>query len=261
MRVDDIRCYLALRGQVSNAWTTTRFRRRSRHEGRELAVQLRDGPPIYLRSGTQDYGVFREIFVSDVYRLAGVRGWDCIVDLGGNVGLFAAYAAHVARRVIVYEPFPDHVRQLGRNCAGRPSVEIVARAVAGRPGTLRLYRPRARKYTAVHSAFPTGELISEEFDEVEAVTLDQVFERHAIGRCDLLKIDVEGQEYDILHNTSDATLARIARIHGEYHDVQPDDPRTRIEHFTAFLAGKGYEVELAPDPRTPNYGMFFAVRG
>src|SRR5262245_22680343 len=152
MRVDDIRCYLALRGQVANAWKTARFRHASRHAGNDLTVTLRDGRPIRLRGGTQDFKVFREIFVADGYRLAGLGGWNCVLDLGGNVGLFTAFAAQLAQRVIAYEPFPENARQLRSNCEGRPNVEIVERAVAGRPGTLRLYRPKSPKLTAVHSA-------------------------------------------------------------------------------------------------------------
>ena len=261
MQLEDLRAYFALRKQVDKPWGTARFRRRSRHAGNELVVKLRDGLPLHLRGGTQDYKGFREIFVADDYRLAGTQGWECIVDLGGNVGLFAAFASQIARRVIAYEPFPENVRQLRRNCAGRAGVEIVERAVAGTPGTVRLYRPKSHKHTAVHSTYrEMANLLSDEFDDVEAITLDQLFGKHAIERCDLLKIDVEGQEYEILHATSEATLARIERIHGEYHDVLPDDPRTRIENFSAFLADKGYVVTLDPHPFTPNYGMFFAAR-
>ena len=261
MRLDDVRCYLMLRSKVGNAWQTTRFRRRSRHPGRQLEVKLRDGHPIYLRSGTQDYKVFREIFVADDYRVARCGGWECVVDLGANVGLFAALASQLSRRVIAYEPFPENARQLRVNCAGRAGVELVERAVAGRPGTLRLFRPRQAKHTAVNSAFQaSSDFVSEEFDEVAAVTLDQLFATHAIERCDLLKIDVEGQEYDILHHASDDTFARIQRIHGEYHDVLPEDPRTRIENFAAFLRGKGFVVTFTAMPDSSNLGLFFADR-
>ncbi len=98
------------------------------------------------------------------------------------------------------------------------------------------------------------------YDEVPARSLDEVFARNAIEACDLLKIDVEGSEYAILHGASDATLARVARIHGEYHDVAPEDPRTRIDAFADFLRSRGYAVEVVPHPRKPNLGLFFAAR-
>ena len=260
MRLDDVRCYLTLRPKVGNAWQTTRFRRRSRHPGRQLEVKLRDGQPIYLRSGTQDYKVFREIFVADDYRVKDCGGWECIVDLGANVGLFTALGSQLSRRVVAYEPNPDNARHLRVNCEGRPGVEIVEGAVAGQSGTLRLFRPRQAKHTAVNSAFhASSEFVSDEYDDVPAITLDELFAKHAIGRCDLLKIDVEGAEYDILYNASDATLARIVRIHGEYHDVMPEDRRTRIENFEEFLRGKGYAVSSVPF-EGPNFGLFYADR-
>ena len=65
---------------------------------------------------------------------------------------------------------------------------------------------------------------------------------------------------DALAGASDATLARVARIHGEYHDVAPEDPRTRIDAFANFLRARGCAVEVVPHPRKPNLGLFFAAR-
>ena len=41
---------------------------------------------------------------------------------------------------------------------------------------------------------------------VEAVTLEEVFDRHAVDRCDFLKIDCEGAEFDLLR----ACLAELS---------------------------------------------------
>ena len=64
----------------------------------------------------------------------------------------------------------------------------------------------------------------------------------------------------ILHAAGEATLARIARIHGEYHDVAPADPRTRIDAFSALLRERGYQIGARPRRRKPNLGLFFATR-
>ena len=103
-------------------------------------------------------------------------------------------------------------------------------------------------------------LLSEQYDEVPARTLDDLFERHEIDACDLMKIDVEGAEYDILHAASDDTLARIRRIHGEYHNVNPENPETRIDHFASFLRSKQFDLDVLPHQRRDNHGLFFAVR-
>lgn len=259
MRVEDFRNYVELRSFANNPWEIVRFR--TRKGGSEvLTVRLRDGRSFEIRGGTQDFHIFHRIFLRDEYRLRRAEArWDCVVDLGGNVGLFALRASQVANRVISYEPFPGNVEQFRRNTRAWPEVELVPEAVADKSGTLRLYRPQGDGLSGLHSAYRDAPNLSDAFDDVPAITLDLLFERHQVAECQLLKIDVEGAEYDILYAASDAAFARIRRIYGEYHNVRPEDPSTRIAALSAFLGSKGFEVELAPKQKD-NLGMFYAVR-
>lgn len=262
MRMEDFRDYLRLRRFTLNPWEIVRFRK-NQAKGRELAVRMRRGGPIYVRGGTRDFHIFHRIFLRDEYKLNPVTsgGMECAVDLGANAGFFSCRVSESARRIIAYEPHPGNFAQLERNTASRDNIESVPEAVGGRTETLRLYRPRDEGLTGAPSTFrEMDNLLSEKYDEIPAVTLEDLFVRHEINACDLLKIDVEGKEYDILHEAGDDVLSRIHRIHGEYHNVEPDNPRTRIEHFVAFLRSKGFEVEKAPHRRRDNHGLFFAAR-
>jgi FkbM family methyltransferase len=261
VKLNDLSDYVALRRIVANPWETIRFRKKKSREHCRLVVQMFDGPPLHVRGGTNDFHIFHRIFLRDEYHLDGHAGWECVVDIGGNVGLFAIRAAAIARRVITYEPVSDNFEQLTVNCAGRDGVEAVRAAVAGSPGRLRLYRPVDHSFSGRHSAYrDLAGLMTDDYDEVDAVTLDELLRRHEIAHCDLLKIDCEGAEYEILHGASDDAFARIDRIHAEYHNVSPDDPRTRIADFEAFLQGKGYATTVEPHRRHPNQGMIFASR-
>jgi FkbM family methyltransferase len=260
MKLEDLRDYRTLRRCTANPWEIVRFRKTGR-PGQILEVRFLDEPPLFLRGGASDFHMFHRINLRDEYRLRGHVRWDCVVDLGGNVGLFAARAAQTARRVITYEPVPENYERLLLNCDPRPRVEPVCAAVAARPGPLRIYRPRNATLTGVHSSFTEmGGHMSDAYDDAEAITLDQLFARHEVRKCNLLKLDVEGQEYEILHAASDETLARIDRIHAEYHNVQPEDPSSRIENFEKFLESKDYEPEVVPHRRKPNRGMIYATR-
>ena len=90
-----------------------------------------------------------------------------------------------------------------------------------------------------------------------------VFSAHREGNEERLSdegIEVEGGEYDILYSAADL-LPRVKRIHGEYHDVRADDPRTRIDNFASWLRDQGYsKLRVDEHPRMPNHGMFFASR-
>ncbi|MHC5210836.1 MAG: FkbM family methyltransferase, partial [Planctomycetota bacterium] len=232
MRLSDLSDYVALRRMVSNPWETIRFRTRKSRADRRLVVRMLDGPPLHVRGGANDYHIFHRIFLRDEYRLEGHTGWECVIDIGGSVGLFATRAAAIAKRVITYEPVTGNFEQLQLNCSGRKDIEAVLAAVSGTSGRLRIYRPVAEGFTGRHSAYrDLAGLMTDDYDEVDAITLDELFLRHQVTRCDLLKIDCEGAEYEILHAASDETLEHIDRIHAEYHNVSPDDPRTRIAHF------------------------------
>ncbi len=263
MRLEDLADWWKLRRFTANPGEIVRFRKRQR-DGDELAVRLDDGPPLWLRGARADFHMFHRIFLRDEYRLAGVvpGAWDCVVDLGANVGVFALRAARIARRVVAFEPNPRNFERLARNAAGRPRITALRRAVAGKPGTLRLYRPEAASRSGTYSGFRSpGSGLSDAYDEVPATTLDDAFARHGVETCALLKVDIEGGEYDALYAASDATLARVERIHGEYHDLGPERPDASGEALGAFLARKGFAVELVPHRRKPNHGMFFAARG
>jgi FkbM family methyltransferase len=154
----------------------------------------------------------------DEYGLARIdfhRG-DIVVDVGAHVGVFAIYLAkrHPGITVLAFEPDPVNFSNLLANIAINGVTNVVAHRLAvthdGRPFTLDTppdnsaaaggYYTRADGYAR---------------STADSITLDQIFERNAIGRCKLLKIDCEGAEYEILTNTS--VLDRVEWLSGEFH--------------------------------------------
>jgi len=161
--------------------------------------------------------------------------------------------------LIVFEPDPANLVQLRKNIADERGVTIVPKGVAGAPGHLKLHVESSGGVGGRSTLY--AELGHHDSTvEIEVTTLDRVFDDFAIERCDLLKIDVEGAEYEILGCASRATLDRIDRIVGEYHDVRPEDPSTRIDAFRRFLEDAGYRVDVVPSRRHANLGLFFAQR-
>ena len=255
-----LRLYWKLRRQVANAWEVTR-----QYVTRRGAMQviLRNGAVIALRAAQQDATIFRRIFAQDEYQL---RGWEKhlhgdVVDLGANVGMFACRIAQHAARVICYEPMPENFARLQENTASYRQVTCVRAAVSGSAGSMRIYSPIDTGCSGGFSQYPVADLHQAlAFEDVPATTLAAVFADYAITRCALLKMDVEGGEYDILYATPADVLGRIERIAGEYHNVRPDDPRAQMAALAAHLNQHGFDVELVPKRRLPNHGLFFARR-
>lgn len=259
MRIDDLFDYFKLRTITKNPYEIIRFRK-CRDPQAELKVCFRERPPLFLRGDHADFHTFHRIFLRDEYRLEGlITKPQVVLDLGGNVGLFAVRIAAECTRLIICEPIPDNIERLKKNTAGHENVALIEKAVTSSVGTLNLYLPKSVKASDAFSSFGDNDLLTEECLEVKTTSLEQIFKEQQLEKVDLLKIDIEGSEYEVLHSSTEL-LARIQSIHGEYHDVNPEDPRTRIDHFTKFLDDNGYSVLVEPHLKHPNKGMFFATR-
>lgn len=260
MRLSQFTDYAKFKPVVRNAWQVAGYRGGGR-VGQALPVEFRDGKRLELRGGTQDHSVFREVFGSDVYHVANLAGKTLgdVIDLGGNVGLFSALIAPMAKRVLTFEPMPSNFDRLQKNLAPFQNVTPFNVAVGGEVGTLALYAAEADRATGRFSSQPQPGIHGvTPAVEVPCITLDSVFADNNVTRCALLKIDVEGAEYAVLRGASGATLAAIDDIRGEYHPADDiDDAPATIKRL---LEPHGFTVEIERQENEHNYGMFFARR-
>jgi hypothetical protein len=91
---------------------------------------------------------------------------------------------------------------------------------------------------------------------VRVITLDDVFAQAGVDRCDLLKLDCEGAEYDVLCGAAPATLARISYIAAEWHIRLNDHDPAELE---ALLADNGFQLQRYP-PLDAEGGHLHAYR-
>lgn len=187
-------------------------------DGRECAVPSR-----------KMLDIWREIWQENVYHTHDGLG-RLVVDLGANVGFFTRYALHRgAGHVIAVEPDPFNVEYLRRNTAWcRDRVTIVPHAC--------LYGERVQSFvSAQHSGdwegansyFPVelpSRTLSPQKDErvdVECHTLEEILSlappRLGSQPLRMLKIDVEGSEFNIFAGADESTLARFDYISVECH--------------------------------------------
>lgn len=118
------------------------------------------------------------------YRAA-LKYVDCCrhaVDVGGHVGLWSRVMSMDFDRVTAYEPLAAH-----RECfkLNAPDADLFPYAVGSRPGSVHVHMPVDN--TGHAHVLGSGE-------EARMVRLDDM----DLAPVDLLKIDVEGFEYDVL---------------------------------------------------------------
>jgi FkbM family methyltransferase len=206
--------------------------------------QLRfDAVRVDVRRGSSDEATALRVVGERDYQRPGheIRPTDTVIDIGANIGCFSVVAGMAANRgrVFAFEPDRDNYELAARNAAlnGLSNVVVEHAAVSGTPGTLRLFKGAEFSYhttTTSRRDHPTGG------DEIRAVTLQQIFDRHHIDRCDFLKMNCEGAEYDILYKTPPAYLRRIDRVAIEYH---ANEDKVRVSRaLAAFLVAHGIEI-------------------
>lgn len=171
-------------------------------------------------------------------------GWT-IVDIGAALGDYAVWAAKQTPhgRLIAVEPYPPSVSLLRSNIEKNHvyNVELFAGAIAASSGTTTLKVERGsivQNSTAVNQK--SGQVI-----EVKTASLDDLFAQYEISKCDYLKMDCEGGEYEILFSASAQSLTKIERICMEVHDGMTNYGR---EDMIKFLEKSGYQTRLTINP-------------
>lgn len=165
-----------------------------------------------------------------------------VLDLGASTGVFAAYATSTTARsrVISYEPMPASFDLLTENVGLNGAA---ARVTAERAGVSGDGGDRELIVGAFFPSFmadaPTVAGATETIT-VPSVTLQEIVDRHGLERVDLLKLDIEGAEYEVLYGAAPGVLDRISEIRMEAHDL--DDGRRNVASLKRFLGDTGLAV-------------------
>ena len=178
------------------------------------ALGLTPGAPYRFRGGQRlrigratDHVPIIEIFLRKDY--GEIPSDSVILDLGASIGTFSIYAATTARnvRVYAYEPLPEFFQLMEANVrlnGLEASVRCFNMAVAG---------DRADRQLLVEGAglhFPTLVTSPQRTRtvsiEVRCTDVAMILEANGLSRVDILKMDVEGAEYDI-------SLRHARRVH------------------------------------------------
>lgn len=212
------------RGWRDKAWVILYFVARQQVFGRGLLGWLAPSPrTLSWRSGPAQLAVsvasgglsvWYEIAHRESYApLQDFRprpGWN-VVDVGANIGAYSIWAASSMRssgRIIAIEPNPVSYERLIQSFQHVAVPHATVQAACGdRDGEITLHFEAG--YTVSSSVIPFA--AASETARVIMRTLDDILLEEAVGRIDVLKIDVEGAEEHVLAGASDA-LQQTRRV-------------------------------------------------
>jgi FkbM family methyltransferase len=183
-----------------------------------MAATLRAGARELLGKFPLVDGYFRRLIWSRLYfpeaemaLLHSLRrhSADLAIDVGAAMGGYCWLLNRVSRRVIAFEPGDWHCAYLRQLLLGT-RIELVCAAVGAEAGEVELITPgddvHARHSATLHGGNPVARTSGAHVSRVHQVSIDGYLEQTGMaGRLlDILKVDVEGYEYQVLLGASAA---------------------------------------------------------
>ena len=137
-----------------------------------------------------------------------------ILDLGGNIGLFALHVTPWADRIITVEPTPSHFDLNTQLTSKFPQIERIQTAISNTTGQMNFYTFPFN--TTMNSIINRG---GSSFT-VDCITIPDLIEKLGLNHVDFIKLDIEGSETialndDIIKAFSD----KVKKILIEFHEV------------------------------------------
>jgi FkbM family methyltransferase len=198
-----------------------------------VTARLRpDGHEVTI-SQPGELAVLHEILIREDYASQGDPR--TILDVGANIGLASLYFSrrHPSARIGAVEADPRTFERLRRNIAGLSRVSILNRAVSGTDGKLVFYSSPQSISSSLRRRSRDDEAV-----EVRAMSLGAVMEHFGMDHVGLLKMDIEGAEFDAL---AQAPMDRVDEVIVEVHYDLGDGNEELMRRLLA-----GFDLRFTP---------------
>ena len=198
-------------------------------------VYKTSGDSFWARKNSSDIFVLKEVYTKKVY---GEKPRGVVLDIGANIGAFSVYAGSTADKVYAFEPESSNYDQLVKNIQlNKKSEKIIPLKVAVGSENKKVYIYKGRFNKGASSALYN---ITDEKEVAEMRGLANLMNELGIHKVNLLKIDIEGGEYDLLYGLPKEKFEKIDKIVLEYHYVEGKS----YINLKNYLVSLGYKTNI-----------------
>jgi len=185
-------------------------------------LNLRNGIKVKLRTNSTDLMAFTHVWLLKEYEKPGfeIKNNDIIIDIGGHIGLFSLFSSQYCKngKIYCFEPIKENFDMLQSNVELNKMNNIIAvnAAVSSKNGTVTIY---LNDDESGHSMYVQGD----KSVQVQSISLADIFDSYNLSHCDFLKVDCEGEEYQIMESLPQKYFDKINKMCIEYHflDTKP----------------------------------------
>ncbi len=204
-----------------------------------------------------DASVCAEIFKHQEYRRAKEvieRATSPILDVGAHAGFFTLYARSLNDSVpiIALEPDVNNCKALLEHLSlnALQNVTLVQAALAGKTGGADLYIAPDHHNHSLEAQYGASNTVR----SIKTYSFSDLCSLYHIERISLVKMDIEGGEYDVIVSLTPPDYMRIEAIIMEYHNFGEKNYK-QIEQK---LRENGFGVEIFPSHFDKTMGFLWA---
>jgi FkbM family methyltransferase len=243
--------------------------------------RLPNGSSIQQANPLETSHLLQQIFVDNLYFRNGISlaANPLVIDGGANIGLFTLFVLqhHPSATVVAVEPAPQTFRVLQANTSRFKTATVHNYALGREDGTMPfIYFPNSTTASGLHEPedverlerlvrsmilksettpaalhqpegrelldYVVADRLKRQTVMVPVRNLSSLIDEAGMRRIDLLKLDIEGKEYDALCGIRDEHWSRIDQLVIEVHDAGVTLPL-----IETLLRGRDFNVTSVVD--------------
>ena len=156
-----------------------------------------------------------------------------VLDIGGYKGDYAAEISNKFKCFIhVFEPMKDAARYIGNRAKNNSKVFVHPVGVGSKTEDITIYIPKGKDEATM---YPGDTEVAKE-EQIKVIDIAEVFKVLDVDRIDLMKLNIEGAEFDLLDRLIKKGLhKKVTDIQIQFHKIA-DDSVTRRDKIREKLS-------------------------